>query len=332
MKGAIVGFGEVARHGHWPAYASNRQVTIAAVVDRTAERRGVAQTLIPGVAVFETLDELADAMEIDFIDICTPPALHPAPMLRAIERGWHVLCEKPFVLDPAVLEIVRQRALAKRVAVVPVHNWKYAPIIRNATARCRMGLIGVLQRVELEVSRLRAAPTADAAYTSNWRRDPAIAGGGILMDHGWHAVYLALDWFRQSPREIASVLHWPEHGGVEDEAAVTLTFPHGVASIRLTWNGYERRNRVLLAGELGEIVIDDDTLSMTGPFPMWLKMPRALSAGSHHDDWFAAMLPDVLAAFRNPALAAPLFEEAVSCLGVIREAYERDVSLRQTTS
>src|SRR5438045_2983123 len=201
MRGAIVGFGEVARHGHWPAYARCREVRIAAVVDRTEERRALARSLVPQVATFETLDELAAGMSVDFVDVCTPPALHPDPMLEAIARGWHVLCEKPFVVDPVLHERVRGCAVAAGVAVMPVHNWKFAPIIRNATRRYEAGLIGQLRLLDIEVSRLQAAPTADAIHTSNWRRDPALAGGGILMDHGWHAVYLALHWFQQSPSE-----------------------------------------------------------------------------------------------------------------------------------
>jgi predicted dehydrogenase len=331
MRGAIVGFGEVARHGHWPAYARCSDISIAAVVDRTAERRAVARSLVPGVATFETLDELAAAMAIDFVDICTPPALHPEPMLEAIARGWHVLCEKPFVVDPVLLERVRTRAAAAGVAVLPVHNWKFAPIIRNATRRYEAGLIGQLRLLDIEVSRLQAAPTADAVHATNWRRDAALAGGGILMDHGWHAVYLALHWFQQSPVEVNAWCHRPG-GGVEDEAEVMLTFPEGTASIHLTWNGEVRRNRIRLIGDQGEIFIDDDTLTMSGERPpVWLKMPRALSAGSHHDDWFSAMLPGVLEAFHHPEQSRAALDEAAECLAIIQQAYERDAMLRLPT-
>jgi predicted dehydrogenase len=332
MRGAIVGFGEVARHGHWPAYARCGDVTIAAVVERTAERRALAASLVPGVATFETLDDLASALPVDFVDICTPPALHPEPMLEAIAHGWHVLCEKPFVLEPIVLEHVRASAAAAGVAVVPVHNWKFAPIIRNATRRYEAGLIGRLRLLDIEVSRLQAAPTADAMHANNWRRDPALAGGGILMDHGWHALYLALHWFQQFPLDVDAWCHRPTDGAVEDEAEVMLTFPDGTASIHLTWNGEVRRNRIRMTGEHGEIFIDDDTLTMTGRLPpVSLKMPRALSAGSHHDDWFSAMFADVLEAFRHPARSRAAFDEAAACLAIIHRAYERDAMLRAPT-
>src|SRR5437016_538549 len=99
MRGAIVGFGEVARHGHWPAYADSRQLSIVAVVERSAERRAMAEGLTPALRAYDTIDALAAAETIDFIDICTPPALHGEPVLAGLARGWHVVCEKPFLID-----------------------------------------------------------------------------------------------------------------------------------------------------------------------------------------------------------------------------------------
>src|SRR2546430_13535866 len=107
LKGAIIGFGEVARNGHCPGYAASREAEIVAVVDRSAERRKLAQESLPGVATFSSIEELAAGAEIDFVDICTPPALHGEPTLDALARGWHVLCEKPFLLDLVELEKVR---------------------------------------------------------------------------------------------------------------------------------------------------------------------------------------------------------------------------------
>jgi predicted dehydrogenase len=319
LRGAIVGFGEIARHGHWPAYRASGDVEIVAIVDRSEERRAVASGLTPEVAIFATIDELSERA-VDFIDICTPPAFHGHPMLAALERGWHVLCEKPLLLDPLLLETVRDRARRAGVAVVPVHNWKYAPIVQRATESVRAGAIGRLRRVEIETVRLRAAPTAEPR-TVNWRRDRAIAGGGILMDHGWHAVYLALHWFGQPPTDVRASLDWPI-GAVEDEASVTIAFPDGQASISVTWRGEVRSNRMRLVGDLGEILIDDDTLRIGGGTVADVRFPRALSAGSHHDDWFAAMLPDVVRCFRSPALADAGLREAATCLAIIRRAYE----------
>jgi predicted dehydrogenase len=319
LSGAIIGFGEVARHGHAPAYAASSEAKIIAVVDPTEERRRVARECLPGVAIFSTIAELAAEAELDFVDICTPPALHGEPLLDALARGWNVLCEKPLLLDPVELEKARGLARERGRAVVPVHNWKYAPIIRNATELLRSGAIGSLRHREIETLRIHDCAAADPNHP-NWRLDPAMAGGGVLMDHGWHAIYLARAWFGEDPFDVAASLQRAAPEGVENEATLTLVFPSGRAEIFLTWQARTRKNRMRLIGERGEIAIDDDRLSAGGET---IQFDSALSAGSHHADWFATMLPDVVASFRSPERARQSFDEAALCLSVIRRAYQR---------
>lgn len=318
LRGAIIGFGEVARYGHGPAYAESREAKIVAVVDRTEERRKIARESLPDVATFATIEELAARAEIDFIDICTPPALHGGPMLFGLAQGWNIICEKPLLLDLAELEKARDLAAQAGRAVVPIHNWKYAPIVKRATEILRSGAVGDLRQIEIRTLRMQDCAVADPDRP-NWRRDPAIAGGGVLMDHGWHAIYLARHWMAQEPTEVRASLHRSNPNDVEDEATLTLGFPNGHARIFLTWRGAERRNSMRLMGERGEIVIDDDTLTVGGEST---RFESALSAGSHHPDWFAAMLPDILASLRSPEAARPSFDEAALCLSVIRRAYQ----------
>jgi predicted dehydrogenase len=320
LRGAIIGFGAVAANGHCPAYAQSREAKIVAVVDRTKERRTAARESLPGVATFATIEELAAGAEIDFVDICTPPAWHGEPMLDALARGWNVLCEKPLLLDLVELEKARNLARDRGRAVVPVHNWKYAPIIRRATEILRSGAIGGLREVEIKTLRVEDCAVADPDHP-NWRRDPAIAGGGVLLDHGWHAIYLARYWLGGEPAEVRAKLHRSTPKGVEDEAALTLSFPGGQAKIFLTWRADVRRNTMRLTGERGEIAIDDDILRSGTDS---IRFESALSAGSHHADWFAAMLPDVIASFQAPATALESFEEAATCLSVIRRTYQAE--------
>jgi predicted dehydrogenase len=319
LSGAIIGFGEVARHGHAPAYAASAEAKIIAIVDPTEERRRAARECLPGVAIFSTIAELAAGAEIDFVDICTPPALHGEPLLDALARGWNVLCEKPLLLDPVELEKARGLARERGRAVVPVHNWKYAPIIRQATELLRSGAIGSLRHLEIETLRIHDCAAADPNHP-NWRLDPALAGGGVLMDHGWHAIYLARAWFGEDPVDVAASLQRAAPEAVENEATLNLVFPSGRAEIFLTWKARTRRNKMRLTGGRGEIAIEDDRLQVPGET---IQFENALSAGSHHADWFAAMLPDVVASFRSPERARQSFDEAALCLSVIRRAYQR---------
>ena len=316
-RGAIIGFGAVAANGHLPAYKTFPGAEIVAVVDRTEARRQAAQESIPGVATFETMAELTAGPEIDFVDICTPPALHGEPMRMALEHGWNVLCEKPLLLELGELEEVRSLAHKSERAVVPVHNWKYAPIIRRATEALQSGAVGKLREVQIETLRIEDCAAIDPDHP-NWRREPALSGGGILMDHGWHAIYLARHWFGEDPTGVDAELHRAAIG-IEEEAILRLQFPSGHAKIFLTWRADRRSNRMRLSGEKGEIAIDDDRLTIRAEE---IRFENALSAGSHHADWFAALLPDVMANFDSLEKARASFEEAATCLSAIRRAYE----------
>jgi predicted dehydrogenase len=228
-----------------------------------------------------------------------------------------VLCEKPLFLTANEFDVVRKTAQAANCSVVPVHNWKYAPIIKRATEVLRSGAIGRLCELQITTDRVRDCEVSDP-NRPNWRRNPAVSGGGILMDHGWHAIYLALDWFRERPTGLEASLHRPPASRVEDEARLKIEFPSGIANISLTWNAASRRNAMVLVGERGRIAIDDDTLQIGNDT---VRFDQRLSHGSYHADWFAAMLPDIVASFRNPRIATATYEEAALCLSLIQCAY-----------
>lgn len=141
------------------------------------------------------------------------------------------------------------------------------------------------------------------------------------MDHGWHSIYLALHWFGQASTSVRAAFHWPTSGGVEDEASVTVGFPTGEAQLALTWNGDRRSNTMRLSGDAGEILIADDALYIGGRRSESLRFEQPLSVGSHHHEWFAAMLPDLVRWLSKPELAQPGYEEAAECLSIIRQAY-----------
>ncbi len=323
----MIGFGAVAQHGHLPAYASFGDAEIAAVVDSAAERRAIARESLPGVAAFATLEELA-GVDLDFVDICTPPAMHGEQILNALSHNRHVLCEKPLVLDATELKEARSLARQRGRALVPMHNWKFAPIIRRATELLRSGAIGPLRTVKIETLRKQECAVADPAHV-NWRRDPAISGGGILMDHGWHALYLACHWFGQNSAEVQASLHRATPDVAEDEADVRLRFPNGSAEVFLSWNATVRRNTIRLIGDDGEIALADDTLTVPGNSQ---RFEPGLSAGSYHADWFAAMLPEVIECFHRPELDSPGLDEAAFCLSVIQRAYAADVAAARLRS
>src|SRR4051794_26557865 len=101
LRGAVIGYGFVSAKGHIPAYLKRSQdlgdVRLLAVADVSAERRNLAQQALPHARIYSNYKELiaAEASNLDFIDICSPPRYHAVMAHRALAGGLHVLCEKP---------------------------------------------------------------------------------------------------------------------------------------------------------------------------------------------------------------------------------------------
>src|SRR6266705_6285221 len=318
-KGAIVGCGAVASQAHVPAWRTAPAFRMVAAVDPISAQRAHLQTLLPEVRCYADLETLFAHEELDFLDVCTPPARHEEGILQACAHGLHVLCEKPLTFTAAALQRIMAAASAANVLVFSVHNWKYAPIFQALKRLLTADVIGTPSTVELTT--LRTKP----AGTTGWRLDPHVAWGGVLLDHGWHAFYLLLFLLGASPRTVAATLERRLFlsTGVEDTVTCDVTFPQAQARIHLTWAASQRGNLVVVRGQHGEIRLDDARLVVIQPGHRTqdLVFPQALSAGSYHPDWFAAMLPAFQAELEDEAQRGHNVREAETCLRLTLLAY-----------
>ena len=160
LRGGIIGLGNVARNGHLPAWLGRKDVEITAAADIDSESRAAASVAAPGIAVHESAEALLERERLDFIDLCTPPASHAEVIRLALERGLHVLCEKPLVLDESELSDLSSLARRRNRVLAAVHNWRHAPAIALASELVGAGRIGSVRRCEWEVLRERPSVAA----------------------------------------------------------------------------------------------------------------------------------------------------------------------------
>ncbi len=330
LQGAFIGFGNIAERGHWPTYARSPEAEIVAVMDPSPARQKAAKALSPQIRAYASIDDLFRKEKLDFVDICTPPSLHAVLALRALEKNCHVLCEKPLTLKPSEYEaLAKAKDKTKRV-VFTVHNWQFAPIFQKAFSLIQNGRIGSVWHVEIFTLRNNVCQGASGATEpEDWRRNASVAGGGILVDHGWHAFYLLLHLVNAEPQKIlAKMLKEREDAGSLEEAVQALVqFPAADAYIHLTWRAKMRRNSVTVQGQSGTLLIDDDRLLLTTHDGQREEIPfdAALSAGSHHADWFQALFPTFIEEIKNPVQRGANFKEAGWCLALTTAAYQSNL-------
>jgi predicted dehydrogenase len=316
LRGAFVGFGNVAAEGHLPGWKTAPGVAMVAATDATASRRAVFEARCPGGRWFDSIEALLAGARVDFVDICTPPGSHAGLATRALEAGLHVLCEKPLVTraeDAAALA----RAAQGRV-LHTVHNWLEAPLCRKISALIAEGAVGQVRSLDWQTLRSRPAVTVGIAGAANWRVDPVVAGGGILFDHGWHALYCLLRWAGAAPESITATLETKRHHEwpIEDTATVELGFRGASGRIFLTWTADERANQIAIMGADGRIHVERETVVLTthAGERRWT-CPPALSEGSHHPDWFAGVAADFQAAIAGNGRSN--LDEALLCAKLI---------------
>ena len=322
LRGAFLGFGNVAVHGHVPGWLKRFDIEFVAVSDTDETRRSEAARLLPYARWYNSAEALLAEERLDFVDICTPPSAHVSLVRAALQRGLHVLCEKPLVLRIEDLAEVSALAADVRKVLYTVHNWHHAPIVELVRDLLHHHEIGSISRCVWHTLRTQPAPGA-AGRTGNWRLDPRVAGGGVLIDHGWHACYVIRSWLGQKPIAVSAQLENRRHVDslLEDTATVHIRFPRATAELFLTWAADERRNVVELTGDRGTLRLENDSVVLS---PVGSRMGErrwtlgsSLSEGSHHPEWFDGVATGFLSEITDETMRGRNLAEAALCLDVL---------------
>jgi predicted dehydrogenase len=321
LEGAIVGFGRMAEHGHVPAWQRASQARIKAVVDPRPERIARAKEILGDVRTYAGIGDLFEAEHrLDFVDIVTPPPFHGTLIAQCLENGIHVLCEKPFVATLREFKRIRRLVERRRRTAFPVHNWKYAPILAKAIDCCASGTLGKVIHSEFHTVRTRPAQGL-----TSWRETIADSGGGgIMMDHGWHAIYILSNLTREKP---VAVTAWmapvPTAQVAERSAHLFIEYAASTASLYLTWEASHRHNAAVVYGTNGRLLIDDDrfTLSTAHGSTETIAFTQPLSHGSHHPEWFDSVIRAFIEEAEAPERHGSGLDEVYTCLVATLGAY-----------
>ncbi|RMF25738.1 MAG: gfo/Idh/MocA family oxidoreductase, partial [Deltaproteobacteria bacterium] len=297
-------------------------VRIEAVADRNPERLDRARRLLgDGIRTYRDIDDLLERETPAFVDVATPPAVRAEIIGKAAVAGSHVLAEKPLAVSAQAMRAIAGAAARCGVAVMTVHNWHYAPALRLVREAVEKGTVGNIRAIEFRTHRTQPAGGRDS-----WRLRADLAGGGILTDHGWHALYLAQSLVQSRPASVTARVatrRWSE-GNVEDTAWARFVFGGGVrVSLDLTWAAERRETHVRVLGDRGSVEIaDGDVVERdTAGAVVGRRRAGGSSDDSYHAGWFPPVLDGFIAALEHPSLALENYREAAACRAALDAAY-----------
>ncbi len=226
----FLGTGWIGRQ-RMEAMVATGAIEAAAVADPSPEMAAGALRLAPGAQQVEGIEAML-GLGLDGVVIATPSALHAGQAIAVLERGAAVFCQKPLGRTAAETQSVVDAARrADRLLAVDL-SYRFTEGVRRIRALIADGALGRVYAADLVFHN---------AYGPDkpWFYDPALAGGGCVMDLGVHLVDLAL-WALDFPAVDAVSAHLLAGGAplgearerVEDYAAAHLALESG-ASVRL---------------------------------------------------------------------------------------------------
>ena len=322
LRGALIGFGNVAENAHLPLFQESKDFIIDAVVEPSKERARRAEKFLPEAMICPDIDHLLTEEKMDFVDICTPPCFHEEIALKALRAGYHVFCEKPLATSFDSVSRLTDEAVKHQRVLFTVNNWKHAPIWTKVIELVHQDLIGQVQSISLNVLR---TPSSGGGL-SDWRKIVKIAGGGIILDHGWHHLYLVLSIMNAVPESVSAKIKYLDENrsDLDDEVDVLMQFKSAKAHLHLTWRSAERKNFGIIEGDKGDLKINDDHLVLhtRGQASIRYDFPEALSRGSHHTEWMKAVVDNFRREVADANVRGSNMKEAKECSRIISLCYK----------
>ena len=227
MKLGIIGGGSISRW-HLDGYAGSEHVdnVVLAEPRPNPPAESKLMELFPNGRIVTDYKALLADDSIEVVDLCVPHHLHADLAVEALQAGKHVITEKPIAttVQDGLRMIEEAKSVGRRFFVVMNHA--YALHFRRAKELIDAGELGELFMGVIHVAG-NEFPTMNDS--SHWKGTWDKAGGGVLIDTGYHAMYLMLDVFGKpvSVSCCAKRLVVEPDNKADDNTVVTMEFANG---------------------------------------------------------------------------------------------------------
>ncbi len=231
VKVGVIGTSWWADAMFLPALAAHPAAEVVAVCGRHAGRaRALAQRWSVPAAYTDT-DTLLDHPGLDAVLILTPNRLHHPLTMAALERGLHVLCEKPLALNVRQAQEMVEAAKAAGVRHMVPFTYSFMPTARFIRELIGQGYLGEPRHLNM---RYYAGGARNRDY--RWRYDRGEAGSGTLGDLGSHFLFIAMQLFGDVVSVQCMLSQYGErdprpdgkpYERVDEAAAISMEFANG---------------------------------------------------------------------------------------------------------
>ena len=208
--------------------------------------------------MFEKEMSLPAEERMDFVTIVTPNKWHFEPAMMALERGFHVVLDKPMTFSLEEALALKNKVEETGLVLALTHVYSGYPAVKEAKARIAKGELGKLRKVYVEYTQGWLSQRIELLGGNNagWRTNPKTSGkAGCMGDIGTHAWHLAEYVTGLKVTEVCADLQtYVEGRQVDDDGASLLKLENGVTGVLMSTQiatGESNNIRIRVYGDRG---------------------------------------------------------------------------------
>ncbi len=183
----VIGLGHQALEDHIPAILASSDVRLVGVSDINKSKLESFSKENKDILAYENFEDLLKSGNLDFVIVAVPHHLHKDIVKKAIEYKVHILKEKPFAMSLAEGKEIKELAEKNNVKIALTLQRRFNPIY--STFFQFIDKIGTPFFIDAKYTFYTNSPQ------DGWRGKKELAGGGCLIDMGYHIVDLLMWYF-----------------------------------------------------------------------------------------------------------------------------------------
>ncbi|MGN6487026.1 MAG: Gfo/Idh/MocA family protein [Devosia sp.] len=266
---AVVG-GGIGRSHIVEGYETNKdRFRVIAICDLDPGRRNGLADEFGIERRVENFDDLLAMDDLDIIDICTPPMVHRPMLLKALQAGKHVICEKPLVGSLAEVDEVIAEEQRSKGLLMPVFQYRFGNGIQQVKKIIDSGIAGKPYVGTVETLWRRGPDYYAVPWRGKWKTEL----GGVLMTHAIHP-HDIFTYLMGEPKSLfGRVATRVNDIEVEDCISASLEMESGaLASFTATLGSADEISRIRLMFE--NVTIESDHEAYNPGRDKWKVLPR----------------------------------------------------------
>lgn len=258
LKFAIIGCGRIAQRHAEHIVNNGILVAVCDIVPEKSHSLAEKYNARPYISIEDLLNENPD---IDVVSVCSPNGLHAEQSIKALNAGFHVLCEKPLAINVHDCGEMIKAAEKANKRLFAIKQNRFNPPVAAVKNAIDEGKLGKIFSVQLSCFWNRN----EAYYHNSWKGTKDMDGGTLFTQFS-HFIDL-LYWIIGDVKNVKAFAKNYAHQGIiefEDTGVVILDFFNGaIGTINYTVNSFQKNmeGSLTIFGEKGTVKIGGQYLN-----------------------------------------------------------------------